>query len=255
MFRGHFRIFGHFLICFRKFDWKSDTRHSFLEFVAKSGQNFIKNSQKNANSMQKIKKSEIHLFIREKMLTIFGWNFEIWAVQKYVNLVDLVKSFPTSIYLQKSASIQPRTSLSKFGGKFNSLFIRLVTLCTKKKAVRTKDRIEYWIESPPKFGEARSRLYRRRFLQVNTHFAAFVEIYKISIPLHLLNPKRKTMKSHFIKAAARTGNTSRKIVGNKRCAQARGAAEKARENGKRPELNYTSRRYITRIVVGEPEAH
>jgi len=47
-------------------------------------------------------------------------------VQKYVNLVDLVKSFPTSIYLQKSASIQPRTSLSKFGGKFNSLFIRLL---------------------------------------------------------------------------------------------------------------------------------
>ena len=47
-------------------------------------------------------------------------------MQKYVNLVDLVKSFPTNIYLQKSASIQPRTSLSKFGGKFNSLFIRLL---------------------------------------------------------------------------------------------------------------------------------
>ena len=47
-------------------------------------------------------------------------------MQKYVNLVDLVKSFPTSIYLQKSASIQPRTSLSKFGGKFNSFFIRLL---------------------------------------------------------------------------------------------------------------------------------
>jgi hypothetical protein len=27
--------------------------------------------------------------------------------------------------LQKSASIQPRTSLSKLGGKFNSIFIRL----------------------------------------------------------------------------------------------------------------------------------
>ena len=53
-------------------------------------------------------------------------SIEVWAVQKYVNLVDLVKSFPTSIYLQKSASIQPRTSLSKFGGKFNSLFIRLI---------------------------------------------------------------------------------------------------------------------------------
>ena len=35
-------------------------------------------------------------------------------MQKYANLVDLVKSFPTSIYLQKSASIQPRTSLVKF---------------------------------------------------------------------------------------------------------------------------------------------
>ena len=38
-------------------------------------------------------------------------------MQKYVNLVnlvDLVKSFPTSIYLQNLASIQPRTSLSKF---------------------------------------------------------------------------------------------------------------------------------------------
>jgi hypothetical protein len=35
-------------------------------------------------------------------------------VQKHVNLVDLVKSFPTNIYLQKSASIQPRTSPIKF---------------------------------------------------------------------------------------------------------------------------------------------
>ena len=28
----------------------------------------------------------------------FCWNFEVWAVQKYADLVDLVKSFPTSIY-------------------------------------------------------------------------------------------------------------------------------------------------------------
>ena len=34
-----------------------------------------------------------------------------------VNLVDLVKSFQTSIYLQNSASIQPRTGLSKFAKK------------------------------------------------------------------------------------------------------------------------------------------
>ena len=47
-------------------------------------------------------------------------------MQKYVNLVDFVKSFPTNIFLQKSASIQPRTSPSKPGGKFNSLSICLL---------------------------------------------------------------------------------------------------------------------------------
>ena len=42
-------------------------------------------------------------------------------MQKFVNLVDLVKSFPTSIptsiHLQRLVSIQPRTSLSKFANK------------------------------------------------------------------------------------------------------------------------------------------
>merc|ERR1719321_2564301 len=36
--------------------------------------------------------------------------FEVGEVQRNINLVDLAKSFQTSIYLQKSASIQPRTS-------------------------------------------------------------------------------------------------------------------------------------------------
>ena len=35
-------------------------------------------------------------------------------MQKHVNFIDLVKSFPTNIYLQILASIQPRASLSKF---------------------------------------------------------------------------------------------------------------------------------------------
>ena len=122
-----FIIFGNFLICFRKFDWKSDTRHSFLEFVAKSGQKFIKNLQKKVQNLtRKMKKSEIQLFNREKMLAIFGWNFEIEERCKGVHCVDLGESFPTSIYLQKSASIQPRTSPSKFGWKFNSIFIRVL---------------------------------------------------------------------------------------------------------------------------------
>ena len=35
-------------------------------------------------------------------------------MQKHVNLVDLVKSSPTNIYLQNLASIQKRTSPVKF---------------------------------------------------------------------------------------------------------------------------------------------
>ena len=35
-------------------------------------------------------------------------------MQKHVNLVDLVKSFPTTIFLQNLASIQKRTSPLKF---------------------------------------------------------------------------------------------------------------------------------------------
>ena len=35
-------------------------------------------------------------------------------MQKHVNLVDLVKSFPTNIYLQNLASIHKRTSPVKF---------------------------------------------------------------------------------------------------------------------------------------------
>ena len=50
-------------------------------------------------------------------------------MQKSVNLVDLVKSFHTSICLQKSASIQPRTSLSKFGGDSIHFFNPLLS-CT-----------------------------------------------------------------------------------------------------------------------------
>ena len=48
-------------------------------------------------------------------------------MQKYVTLVDLVKIFPTSINLEKPASIQPRTSPSKHGGTFNSSFICLLS--------------------------------------------------------------------------------------------------------------------------------
>ena len=58
----------------------------------------------------------IHFYSKlPKLWRVFCWNFEFWAVQKYVNFVDLEKYWKISIWLQTSASIQPRTSLSKFG--------------------------------------------------------------------------------------------------------------------------------------------
>ena len=59
-----------------------------------------------------------------------NFHFSVSPHVPFLNLlfeqIAIPTSIPTSIYLQKSASIQPRKSLSKFGGKFNSLFIRLI---------------------------------------------------------------------------------------------------------------------------------
>ena len=109
-----FRILGNFLICFRKFDWKSTDGTLFWNLARNPKTNSSKILRKNAKFDEKLKKSEIQLFNHEKMLTIFGWNFEIEERCKGVHCVDLGESFPTSVYLQKSASIQPRTSPSKF---------------------------------------------------------------------------------------------------------------------------------------------
>ena len=50
-------------------------------------------------------------------MAIFDEKIEIRERCKGLHCADLGESFPTRIYLQKSASIQPRTSPSKFGGK------------------------------------------------------------------------------------------------------------------------------------------
>ena len=126
-FHRSFQNFRQFSNLFSQFRLKKRHTSLFSGICREIWTNFHQTlAGKMQHSTQKMKKIGNSFFNREKMLTIFCWNFEIWAVQKYVNLVDLVKSFPTSIYLQKSASIQPRTSLSKFGGKFNAFFIRLL---------------------------------------------------------------------------------------------------------------------------------
>ena len=61
---------------------------------------------------------------------------------------------PTSIYLQKPASIQPRTSLSKFGGKFNPFFIRHLA------GKRTERRLRGALERGPRLGGCRDQVGR-----------------------------------------------------------------------------------------------
>ena len=75
------------------------TMHSFapfsnLNFLVKLLRNFGKKSAKNS--------------------AVFNENFEVRERCKGVHCVDLGESFPTSIYLQILASIQPRTSPNKF---------------------------------------------------------------------------------------------------------------------------------------------
>merc|ERR1711886_1172 len=79
-------------------------------------------------------RKKIHQKFAEKM-AIFDEKIEIRERCKGVHCVDLGESFPTSIYLQKSASIRPRTSPSKFGGKFNSLFTSLFICETLKNSL------------------------------------------------------------------------------------------------------------------------
>ena len=76
--------------------------------------------------------------------------------------------------------------------------ISLPPFCGNESRVRT--RLKYWIESAPKLWEARSRLYRSRFLQSNTRWKALAEIYKICIPLHRSDRKISAKKpSDFLR--------------------------------------------------------
>ena len=74
----------------------------------------LKNASKWQNSIKKSRKLNYLLFIFEKSFTSFNRNFEFGAVRRCVYLVDLEKCCKMSIWSQKSALIQRRTSLSKF---------------------------------------------------------------------------------------------------------------------------------------------
>ena len=79
--------------------------------LEKSRKNLVKFGENSAKFWQVLR-----IFGKKtaKISAIFNENFEIRERCKGVHCVDLGESFQTHIYLQKSASIQPRTSLVKF---------------------------------------------------------------------------------------------------------------------------------------------
>ena len=94
----------------------------FLHHFAKFRQNFIQISPKNSDFHWKNRKIEWKMnwffSFSQKKETIFNWIFEIGAVQKSVNLVDLEKCSRLRLLSRSEASIQPITSLSKFDWNF-----------------------------------------------------------------------------------------------------------------------------------------
>ena len=69
-------------------------------------------------------------------------------------------------------------------------------LRVEQASLRSEVNIE--LNFPPKLRGARSRLYRRRFLQVNTRWKALDEIYKIYILLHRTDLKNSAKnRQHF----------------------------------------------------------
>ena len=120
--------------------------------------------------------------ILPKLWRLFCWNFEIWAVQKYVHLVDLVKSFPTNIYLQNLASIQPRTSLSKlftYPALDNSKLFHLI--------------IQPWdliFTEPPHPTHNKPLSFQFILIIAHIHSAAYISIFRLRHPPPPITPRQ-----------------------------------------------------------------
>ncbi len=86
--------------------------------LGKSREKLVKFSKNSAKIQQKFSKFwqilQHFVKISKKKSAIFNEKIEIRERCKGVHCVDLGESFPTSIYLQNLALIQPRTSLFNF---------------------------------------------------------------------------------------------------------------------------------------------
>ena len=108
---------------------------------------------------------------------MFCENFEIAAVQKYANLIELEKCCRTHIWLQKFVLIQPRTSPPKI--------CKILEKCIFRKCIFRKCIFRKFAN----FWRARSRLYQNEILQEKMRSTAFFKLYKIYILLHRCNLK------------------------------------------------------------------
>ena len=129
------------------------------------------------------------------------WKNVILELYKGVHCVDLGESFPTHIYLQNLASIQPRTSPLKFVGSRNSwglhpggLHFPSAARGPPTRARRSRSRRRR-PRGPAPPTRARSRLYQNEILQQNMRLTAFSKLWKICILLHRCNLKIFAKKS------------------------------------------------------------
>ena len=65
----------------------------------------------------------------------------------------------------------------------------------REEAAELRTRLNIELNFPPKFRGARSRLYRRRFLQVNTRWKALAEIYTMALLCTVLQSQFFRQKS------------------------------------------------------------
>jgi len=89
---------------------------------------FIKIRSKNDEIASKLQNVHEFCEIFENLQETFHklcWNSKIRAVQRNAHLVDLEKCWKMNIYLQRSASIQPRTGLRKYKYKVSKILLLL----------------------------------------------------------------------------------------------------------------------------------
>ena len=123
-------------------------------------------------------------------------------MQKHVNLVDLVKSFPTNIYLQNLASIQKRTSPTKFDHLAEkSDKDSISNLSTKAAAFVDIPVRAVKVAAPPRMSIALTTTFVVRAKQMNVMCAPFPHRTRTSsMNVRMLGARRFTCVARMAKS-------------------------------------------------------